>query len=124
MIPFSVLDWLPSSSADRRRTRFITRRPRASPNARVSALLAGRAPQHAGYCGAATVVIGFVAAGVHVRVGAGGVMRSNHSHGHRRTVWTLESPSSGSDDLGLGRAPGTDRSPLARCAWRNGRRVP
>jgi luciferase family oxidoreductase group 1 len=60
---------------------------------------------------ATSVVIGHVAAGTsRIRVGAGGVMLPNHSPlVIAEQFGTLESLFPGRIDLGLGRAPGTDR---------------
>ncbi|MBS1792829.1 MAG: LLM class flavin-dependent oxidoreductase [Acidobacteria bacterium] len=65
-----------------------------------------------GIASAATaVVIGHVAAGTErIRVGAGGIMLSNHAPlVIAEQFGTLESLFPGRIDLGLGRAPGTDR---------------
>jgi luciferase family oxidoreductase group 1 len=65
-----------------------------------------------GIASAATaVVIGYVAAGTQtIRVGAGGIMLPNHSPlVIAEQFGTLESLYPGRIDLGLGRAPGTDR---------------
>src|SRR5438270_9538266 len=65
-----------------------------------------------GIASAATaVVIGHVAAGTsRIRVGAGGIMLPNHSPlVIAEQFGTLESLFPGRIDLGLGRAPGTDR---------------
>jgi luciferase family oxidoreductase group 1 len=65
-----------------------------------------------GIASAATaVVIGYVAAGTSViRVGAGGIMLPNHAPLMVAEAFgTLESLYPGRIDLGLGRAPGTDR---------------
>jgi luciferase family oxidoreductase group 1 len=60
---------------------------------------------------ATSVVIGHVAAGTsRIRVGAGGIMLPNHSPlVIAEQFGTLESLFPGRIDLGLGRAPGTDR---------------
>lgn len=60
---------------------------------------------------ATSVVIGYVAAGTSkIRVGAGGIMLSNHAPlVIAEQFGTLESLFPGRIDLGLGRAPGTDR---------------
>src|SRR6266849_6276726 len=68
-----------------------------------------------GIASAATaVVIGYVAAGTRtIRVGAGGIMLPNHSPlVIAEQFGTLESLYPGRIDLGLGRAPGTDRRTL------------
>jgi luciferase family oxidoreductase group 1 len=60
---------------------------------------------------ATSVVIGHVAAGTHtIRVGSGGIMLPNHAPlVVAEQFGTLESLFPGRIDLGLGRAPGTDR---------------
>jgi luciferase family oxidoreductase group 1 len=60
---------------------------------------------------ATSVVIGYVAGGTNkIRVGAGGIMLSNHAPiVIAEQFGTLESLYPGRIDLGLGRAPGTDR---------------
>jgi luciferase family oxidoreductase group 1 len=66
----------------------------------------------AGIASAATsVVIGYVAGGTtKIRVGAGGIMLANHAPlVIAEQFGTLESLYPGRIDLGLGRAPGTDR---------------
>ncbi len=63
---------------------------------------------------ATSVVIGFLAAGTKkIRLGAGGIMLPNHSPlVIAEQFGTLESLYPGRIDLGLGRAPGTDRKTL------------
>ncbi|RIK91631.1 MAG: LLM class flavin-dependent oxidoreductase, partial [Burkholderiales bacterium] len=60
---------------------------------------------------ATSVVIGYVAGGTKtMRIGAGGIMLPNHSPlVIAEQFGTLESLYPGRIDLGLGRAPGTDR---------------
>src|SRR5687768_15107861 len=60
---------------------------------------------------ATSVVIGYVAGGTSkIRVGSGGIMLSNHAPlVIAEQFGTLESLYPGRIDLGLGRAPGTDR---------------
>jgi luciferase family oxidoreductase group 1 len=68
-----------------------------------------------GIASAATaVVIGFIAANTStIRVGAGGIMLPNHSPMLiAEQFGTLESLYPGRIDLGLGRAPGTDRQTM------------
>lgn len=75
----------------------------------------------AGVASAATsVVIGYIAGGTRtIRVGAGGIMLPNHSPlVIAEQFGTLESLYPGRIDLGLGRAPGTDRV-TARVLRRN-----
>ena len=66
------------------------------------------------------LVIGHVAAHTStIRLGAGGVMLPNHSpHIVAEQFGTLEEMYPGRIDLGLGRAPGTDRTTLARALRR------
>ena len=69
-----------------------------------------------GIASAATaVVIGYIAGGTStIRVGAGGIMLPNHAPlVIAEQFGTLESLYPGRIDLGLGRAPGTDRQTLA-----------
>ena len=63
---------------------------------------------------ATSVVIGFIAANTStIRVGAGGIMLPNHSPlVIAEQFGTLESLYPGRIDLGLGRAPGTDRQTM------------
>src|SRR5690242_7316927 len=63
-------------------------------------------------CAATALVIAHVAAGTtRIRVGAGGIMLPNHSPLQvAEQFGTLESLFPGRIDLGLGRAPGTDRA--------------
>lgn len=113
-IPFSVLDLSP-----------INQNSTAAESFRNSLLLARRverlgykrfwlAEHHnmTGIASAATsVVIGFIAAGTEtIRVGAGGVMLPNHAPiVIAEQFGTLESLYPNRIDLGLGRAPGSDR---------------
>lgn len=64
---------------------------------------------------ATSVVIGYVAGGTQkIRVGSGGIMLSNHAPlVIAEQFGTLESLYPGRIDLGLGRAPGTDRPATA-----------
>ena len=74
-----------------------------------------------GIASAATaVVIAHVAAGTStIRVGAGGIMLPNHAPlVVAEQFGTLESLFPGRIDLGLGRAPGTDRRRRARSGAR------
>jgi len=69
---------------------------------------------------ATSVVIGHIAAGTKtIRVGAGGIMLPNHApYIIAEQFGTLAQLFPGRIDLGLGRAPGTDRSHCALCAAR------
>ena len=117
MIPFSVLDLAPVSEGS---TPAV-----ALQNARDLAQCAERLGYHrywvaehhnmAGIASAATsVVIGFIAANTsRIRVGAGGIMLPNHSPlVIAEQFGTLESLYPHRIDLGLGRAPGTDRQTM------------
>ena len=63
---------------------------------------------------ATSIVIGHIAAGTSsIRVGAGGIMLSNHApYIIAEQFGTLEALFPGRIDLGLGRAPGTDQMTL------------
>jgi luciferase family oxidoreductase group 1 len=72
-----------------------------------------------GIASAATAVaLAFVGAGTStIRIGAGGIMLPNHAPlVIAEQFGTLESLFPGRVDLGLGRAPGTDRPPPRRFA--------
>ena len=114
MIPLSVLDLVPVSE--------VKTPLHALQNARALAQLVERlgynrywvAEHHnmVGIASAATsVVIGYIAGKTtKIRVGAGGIMLPNHSPlVIAEQFGTLESLYPGRIDLGLGRAPGTDR---------------
>ena len=122
MVPLSVLDLLADRRGQRRRPqRSATRSTsRAMPNGWATALLAGRAPQHAR----------------HRQRRDGGGDRPRRRRHHARSAsaraasccpttrrWSSPSSSArwrrcipGRIDLGLGRAPGTDQRPRGRCA--------
>jgi luciferase family oxidoreductase group 1 len=72
---------------------------------------------------ATAVLVGYIAGGTsRIRVGSGGVMLPNHAPlVVAEAFGTLAELYPGRIDLGLGRAPGTDPPPCARCAatgWR------
>ena len=74
------------------------------------------------------VLIGFIAGGTStIRVGSGGIMLPNHSPlVIAEQFGTLESLYPGRIDLGIGRAPGTDRltaMALRRVLWMNQRKI-
>ena len=78
---------------------------------------------------ATAVLIGHVGAGTsRIRIGAGGIMLANHAPLQvAEQFGTLESLFPGRIDLGLGRAPGTDRSAamaLRRTLKRRPRQLP
>ena len=117
MLPLSILDLAPVSEG--------ATPVQALQNARDLALHAERwgyrrywvAEHHnmVGIASAATsVVIGFIAANTStIRVGAGGIMLPNHSPlVIAEQFGTLESLYPNRIDLGLGRAPGTDRQTM------------
>jgi luciferase family oxidoreductase group 1 len=114
MIPFSVLDLSPIVAGSDARQALHNTLDLAR---RAEALGYNRywlAEHHnmVGIASAATsVVIGHVAAGTsRIRVGAGGIMLPNHPPlVIAEQFGTLESLFPGRIDLGLGRAPGTDR---------------
>ena len=113
-IPFSVLDLSPVFEGENtgdafKRTLSLARHAESLNYQRF-----WLAEHHnmVGIASAATsVVIGFVAAGTEkIRVGSGGIMLSNHAPVViAEQFGTLESLFPGRIDLGLGRAPGTDR---------------
>ena len=113
-VPFSVLDLAPvpagsSVSDSLRNTLDLARRVEA-----LGYLRFWLAEHHnmTGIASAATaVLIGYVAGGTSsIRVGSGGVMLPNHSPlVIAEQFGTLEALYPGRIDLGLGRAPGTDR---------------
>ena len=75
-----------------------------------------------------SVLIGFIAGGTStIRVGSGGIMLPNHSPlVIAEQFGTLESLYPGRIDLGIGRAPGTDRltaMALRRGTWMNQRKI-
>lgn len=114
MIPFSVLDLSPIVAGSDARQAFRNSLDLAQHAERWGYNRFWLAEHHnmAGIASAATaVVIGHVAAGTErIRVGAGGVMLPNHSPlVIAEQFGTLESLFPGRIDLGLGRAPGTDR---------------
>src|SRR5512147_2189066 len=115
MIPFSVLDLSPiveggDAAASFRNTLDLARHAEKLGYQRF--WLA----EHHGMPGigsaATAVLIGHVAAGTSkIRIGAGGIMLPNHAPLQvAEQFGTLESLFPGRVDLGLGRAPGTDRS--------------
>jgi luciferase family oxidoreductase group 1 len=115
MIPFSVLDLSPIVAGSDARQAFRNSLDLAQHAERWGYNRFWLAEHHnmAGIASAATaVVIGHVAAGTErIRVGAGGVMLPNHSPlVIAEQFGTLESLFPGRIDLGLGRAPGTDRA--------------
>lgn len=113
-IPFSVLDLAPvfegETAADAFRNTLSL--ARAAENWGYKRFWLAEHHNMPGIASAATsVVIGFVAGGTEkIRVGAGGIMLSNHAPlVIAEQFGTLETLYPGRIDLGLGRAPGTDR---------------
>jgi len=114
MIPFSVLDLSPIVAGSDAAQAFRNTLDLAQHAERWGYNRYWLAEHHnmSGIASAATsVVIGHVAAGTtRIRVGAGGIMLPNHSPlVIAEQFGTLESLFPGRIDLGLGRAPGTDR---------------
>ena len=115
MIPFSILDLAPitrggTPAAALRNTRDLAQHAERMGYHRVWLAEHHNMP---GIASAATaVVIGHVASGTRtIRVGAGGIMLPNHAPLIvAEQFGTLESLYPGRIDLGLGRAPGTDRA--------------
>ena len=117
MIPFSVLDLAPIVAGSDARHAFRNTLDLAQHAERWGYNRYWLAEHHnmIGIASAATsVVIGYVAAGTsRIRVGAGGVMLPNHPPlVIAEQFGTLESLFPERIDLGLGRAPGTDRATI------------
>jgi luciferase family oxidoreductase group 1 len=118
MVPFSVLDLAPVSEGSTPAVALQNARDLAQCAERLGYNRYWVAEHHnmAGIASAATsVVIGFIAANTsRIRVGAGGIMLPNHSPlVIAEQFGTLESLYPQRIDLGLGRAPGTDRQTMA-----------
>ena len=118
MVPFSVLDLAPVSEGSTPVVALQNARDLAQCTERLGYNRYWVAEHHnmAGIASAATsVVIGFIAANTsRIRVGAGGIMLPNHSPlVIAEQFGTLESLYPHRIDLGLGRAPGTDRQTMA-----------
>ncbi len=117
MLPLSVLDLAPVSEGSTPALALQNTRELAQHAERLGYIRYWVAEHHnmVGIASAATaVVIGFVAANTKtMRVGAGGIMLPNHSPlVIAEQFGTLESLYPGRIDLGLGRAPGTDRQTM------------
>jgi len=117
MIPFSVLDLSPIPQGSTAGQALDNTRDLARHAEQLGYLRFWLAEHHnmPGIASAATsVVIGHVAAGTRsIRVGSGGIMLPNHPPlVIAEQFGTLESLFPGRIDLGLGRAPGTDRRTL------------
>lgn len=113
-IPFSALDLSPIFEGETAREAFRKTLHLAQAVERLGYKRFWLAEHHnmPGIASAATsVVIGYVAGGTSkIRVGSGGIMLSNHAPiVIAEQFGTLESLYPGRIDLGLGRAPGTDR---------------
>lgn len=113
-VPFSVLDLSPVFEGETASDAFRKTLSLAQHAEQLGYKRFWLAEHHnmPGIASAATsVVIGFVAAGTStIRVGSGGIMLSNHAPlVIAEQFGTLESLYPGRIDLGLGRAPGTDR---------------
>ena len=117
MLPLSILDLAPVSENSTPALALRNARDLAQHGERLGYRRYWVAEHHnmVGIASAATsVVIGFIAANTStIRVGAGGVMLPNHSPlVIAEQFGTLESLYPGRIDLGLGRAPGTDRQTM------------
>jgi luciferase family oxidoreductase group 1 len=113
-IPFSVLDLSPVFEGETPRDALRNTLSLAQTAERLGYNRFWLAEHHnmPGIASAATsVLIGYVAGGTErIRVGSGGIMLSNHAPlVIAEQFGTLESLYPGRIDLGLGRAPGTDR---------------
>ena len=113
-IPFSVLDLAPINVGSRPSESFRKSLSLAQHAERLGYKRYWLAEHHnmTGIASAATsVVIGYIAGGTSaIRVGAGGIMLPNHAPlVIAEQFGTLESLFPGRIDLGLGRAPGSDR---------------
>ncbi|HXH69615.1 MAG TPA: LLM class flavin-dependent oxidoreductase [Pyrinomonadaceae bacterium] len=114
-IPFSVLDLSPVNQGSTAAESFRNSLSLAQHAERLGYKRFWLAEHHnmAGIASAATsVVIGYIAAGTQkIRVGAGGIMLPNHAPlVVAEQFGTLESMYPKRIDLGLGRAPGSDRT--------------
>ena len=114
MIPFSILDLSPiplgAKAADALRNTLALAQRAETPG--IPSLLARRASQHAGHRQRRHLDRHRPRRRRHatIRVGAGGIMLPNHSPlVIAEQFGTLASLYPGRIDLGLGRAPGTDR---------------
>jgi luciferase family oxidoreductase group 1 len=117
MFPLSILDLAPVSENSSPAIALQNARDLAQHAERLDYTRYWVAEHHnmVGIASAATaVVIGFIAAHTRsIRVGAGGIMLPNHSPMViAEQFGTLESLYPGRIDLGLGRAPGTDRQTM------------
>ena len=115
MVALSVLDLVPVSEGNTPADAFAHAKDLAQHVERLGYQRYWVAEHHnmVGIASAATsVVIGYIAAHTNtIRVGAGGIMLPNHSPlVIAEQFGTLESLYPGRIDLGLGRAPGTDRA--------------
>jgi luciferase family oxidoreductase group 1 len=117
MLPLSILDLAPVSENSTPAIALHNARALAQHAERLGYIRYWVAEHHnmVGIASAATaVVIGFIAAHTKtIRIGAGGIMLPNHSPMViAEQFGTLESLFPGRIDLGLGRAPGTDRQTM------------
>jgi len=115
MIPFSVLDLAPVAEGSDTGEALRNALDLARHAERLGYRRYWMAEHHSmpGIASAATAVaLAYVGAGTtHIRIGAGGVMLPNHAPlVVAEQFGTLESLFPGRVDLGLGRAPGTDRA--------------
>ena len=114
-IPFSILDLAPINTGSTAAESLRNSLSLAQHAERLGYKRFWLAEHHSmpGIASAATsVVIGYIAAGTStIRVGAGGIMLPNHAPlVIAEQFGTLESLFPGRIDLGLGRAPGSDRT--------------
>ena len=124
MIPLSILDLVPVTQDATPREALRRSLDLARQAERLGYRRYWVAEHHnmTGIASAATaVVIGYLAGGTStIRVGAGGIMLPNHAPlVIAEQFGTLESLYPGRIDLGLGRAPGTDRHGDAGAAARS-----
>jgi luciferase family oxidoreductase group 1 len=117
MIPLSILDLVPVTvgAAPREALRNSLELAQHAESFGYKRYWVAEHHNMTGIASAATsVVIGYLAAGTKtIRVGSGGIMLPNHSPlVIAEQFGTLESLYPGRIDLGLGRAPGTDRRTL------------
>ncbi|MDX5628324.1 MULTISPECIES: luciferase-like monooxygenase [unclassified Brenneria] len=116
-VPFSLLDLAPIPAGSNAQTAFRHSLDLARQAEKWGYHRYWLAEHHnmTGIASAATsVLIGYLAAGTqHIRIGSGGVMLPNHAPlVIAEQFGTLESLYPGRIDLGLGRAPGTDRQTM------------
>lgn len=117
MIPLSILDLVPVTEGSDARMAFANMIDLARLGERLGYRRYWLAEHHnmAGIASSATaVLVGHIAGGTqHIRVGSGGIMLPNHAPlVVAEAFGTLAELYPGRIDLGLGRAPGTDRATM------------